>query len=765
MARALRQARLTALQKRDGGIRGIATGESLRRLVARTLAQTYVAEIEKECAPFQFALSTRAVTDCVGHLARAATELEDDLVVVSLDGIGAYDHIRRSSMLGKLRQLPAAQAMLPFVLMFYGSPSTYTWFDDDGVPFEVNQSEGGEQGDPLMPALYALGQHDALQAARAELHADDVLVAFLDDLYLLTSRSRVKRAIEIVTGKVAEMAGVQPHLGKLQAWSPSGGPAPPGLADLSATAWEGSLPEELNGIKVLGAPLGQPAFVKAHLAERLHEEQAFLEQLPDLPDLQCAWSLLLYCAVPRANHLLRLLPPSQSAEYARKHDDEIRCCLSKLLQQPRTMGRHGRAWQLASMPLRLGGAGLRSAERTAPAAYWAAWADALPMLQERQPQLAAQFCSELQQESPAADCLREAAAAGQLLEGEGWSQRPSWAQLLAGVRPEPEKVESESSEAEPGEWRHGWQFRAGYFLETCHREFALRPRLSETESAMLHSSSGPGARYWLSALPTSKASRLSPALFQVALRRRLRMRLVLGARRCPGRCCRKPLDALGDHLAACSRSGLLQRRAVPLERAWTQVLKEAGARVVPQRLLCDLDLALCTADDGRRIDAVAYGLPFYGGVPLCGDATMVSPLHSNGSPWRGAADVAGLRLRAARKRKEQVYPELARGDGGRLVLLGCEIGGRWAEGVLKLLSGLAWCRCQEAPAILRRSARFAWRRRWLCHLSIAAQGALAASLAEPAALWGIGPAAEEPPAGDVLCSWRAPPSASRLPLR
>ena len=277
VAQALRQARLTALRKPDNGVRGIATGDTLRRLVGRTLAQTYGQEIERACAPFQFALSTRAGTDCVGHLARGATELDDDLVVVSLDGIGAYDHIRRSSMLGKLRRLPHAQAVLPFVLMFYGSPSSYTWFDDQGVPYEVKQSEGGEQGDPLMPALYALGQHDALQAARDQLHADDVLIAFLDDLYILTRRSRAKEAIDIVTGKVSEMAGVQTHLGKLEAWSPSGGPAPPGLNDLSPTAWKADLPEEQNGIKILGAPLGQPAFVKAHLTERLHEEKTFLE--------------------------------------------------------------------------------------------------------------------------------------------------------------------------------------------------------------------------------------------------------------------------------------------------------------------------------------------------------------------------------------------------------------------------------------------------------------------------------------------------------
>ena len=40
------------------------------------------------------------------------------------------------------------------------------------------------------------------------------------------------------------------------------------------------------------------------------------------------------------------------------------------------------AHNLASLPMRLGGLGLRSPRRLAPAAYWASWADAMPMLPE-----------------------------------------------------------------------------------------------------------------------------------------------------------------------------------------------------------------------------------------------------------------------------------------------------------------------------------------------------------------------------------------------
>ena len=52
---------------KTGRIRGIATGTVFRRLVAKTWARQFGTAVEAACAPFQFALSTRAGVDCVGY--------------------------------------------------------------------------------------------------------------------------------------------------------------------------------------------------------------------------------------------------------------------------------------------------------------------------------------------------------------------------------------------------------------------------------------------------------------------------------------------------------------------------------------------------------------------------------------------------------------------------------------------------------------------------------------------------------------------------
>ena len=151
--------RLTALQKPTGGVRGIVAGDILRRLVARTVARQIRQQVERATAPIQHALSTRAGCECIAH----ALPLTDQSTIISVDGIGAYDTISRNAMLRGLRHMEGGEAVLPFVLQFYGAPSTYLWEDSDGVVHEILHGEGGEQGDALVPTLFALGQHDALE--------------------------------------------------------------------------------------------------------------------------------------------------------------------------------------------------------------------------------------------------------------------------------------------------------------------------------------------------------------------------------------------------------------------------------------------------------------------------------------------------------------------------------------------------------------------------------------------------------------------------
>ena len=197
IAAALALGRLTALKKESGRVRGIVAGAVMRRLVGKALAKDFGDTFLSATWPFQYALQTRAGTDAVGQALRLLTDAFPDLVVVSLDGVGAFDHVQRSSILKKLLATPELHCLVPYVRLWYARQSRFLWTDDKGVVHEVVQGEGGEQGDPLMPVLFALALHDSLVAARHKLHEEDFSFAFLDDLYVVTMRERARQACDV----------------------------------------------------------------------------------------------------------------------------------------------------------------------------------------------------------------------------------------------------------------------------------------------------------------------------------------------------------------------------------------------------------------------------------------------------------------------------------------------------------------------------------------------------------------------------------------
>ena len=117
---------------------------------------------------------------------------------MSVDGIGAYDSISRNNILEGLHRIVDGNQMIPFVWLFYGSPSVYLWEDDMGDTHEIMPGEGGEQGDPLMPLLCSLGQHSALFAINAKLNVGECLFAFLEDVHVLCSPGRVGEPHKVI---------------------------------------------------------------------------------------------------------------------------------------------------------------------------------------------------------------------------------------------------------------------------------------------------------------------------------------------------------------------------------------------------------------------------------------------------------------------------------------------------------------------------------------------------------------------------------------
>ena len=274
----------------------------------------------------------------------------------------------------------------------------------------------------------------------------------------------------------------------------------------------------------------------------------------------------------------------------------------------------------ATLPLVLGGRGLRSATRTSQSAFLASWADCLHMVHQRHAPVAellvrGPFVARFGPGTPTSSKLgrirdrrhqERVATRGCLSCGTGVSR-------LCGV---PQFDRRRESPREISEWE--WCRHCSVHCS----EAPLGPHLFPVVSL---------------AFVPPPSTLPSPRTALVPVR---------------------PLHVYGHHRAACARAGVLTRRGFALESAAARVCREAGARMTTNVMVRDLDLGVMNVQDTRRLEVIPDGLPLRGGAQLAVDTTIVSALHCDGTSQQGAANVDGVRLLAARRRKERTYPDL-----------------------------------------------------------------------------------------------------------
>ena len=339
-------------------------------------------------------------------------------------------------------------------------------------------------------------------------------------------------------------------------------------------------------------------------------------------------------------------------------------------------------------------------------------------------------------------CVSEAQTCLAQVQDGGGVEAPSWEEAATGVKPPPS-----SEEADQTDFERGWQNYAFTFLETNFLEDVVKPKSDKSRLAVLLSQGDGAGSAWLRAVPSEKAFELSPLRLQVAVRRRLRWPLPLSKGVCC-RSCQKDLDVLGDRAAACPTAGRLAKRARPVEKSWARVLREGGARVRENVELRETTLAAVDPNDGRRVEIVASGLPLSQGVPLAVDATVVSPLHADGTPFARAHFHRGSTFHRAEKSKRDTYPELVGSSVLRLMTVACEVGGRFNTEAKTLVTQLAEAKARSEVRVLRSSATRAWQNRWFTLLSVSVQNAVASTLVNEGTSFAISDGLA-PPAVDV----------------
>ena len=220
--------------------------------------------------------------------------------------------------------------------------------------FSIDSAEGCQQGDPLGPLYFCLSIHKLLTSFKSEF-----VVGYLDDL---TIGDHVDKAIEDFLILDAEASKLGLHLNRSKCEII-------GISDLSRTQLKekGILLNETESAAacLLGSPLHMDGISQAIINKR-SDLKIMSTRLSYMPAHDSLFLLKNALAIPKLMYILRSSPCFDNDELI-NYDNDLRNMLSKILN----IDLSDDGWEQASLPVRCGGLGIRSAVSLAPSAYLA----------------------------------------------------------------------------------------------------------------------------------------------------------------------------------------------------------------------------------------------------------------------------------------------------------------------------------------------------------------------------------------------------------
>lgn len=527
-----------------GGVRPIACGEVIRKLVAKIICKqdadgfrTYLcpAAVEGEMAAVtQRGVAVPGGADQMVHASRLLLEIHPEWVLVKVDARNAFNCLSRVAMLAAVRR--RFPHLLAYSKLCYDSPSPL-FFRMERGHMHFWSREGPHQGDPLGCLYLSLPlQEVLLDLHRA--HPDVVITAYIDDVILLGPPEAVRLAYLALVEQMAERLGLDSQPRKCGVYSPRG--------DISAFPQDmPGVQERADGCEVVGIPIGSDEYVRSAVLRKVRRLNEVIPLLDHLHNPQMQYLLLRCCAHPRVAYLLRGVVPALMETAAAEHDDSVWQSLQRILPGAPLSER---SRQVANLHIRGGGLGLTSAERISPAAYAGSWALVAAPLADSCPLHLSGVVDMI--ELPAIHALHQAhalhiapaAANLQLRRAAEDADLPPHAPL-------PESLPTLAEIAAASKTRAQRAY-AAVLLASDWGD--IIDGLSEVDRTWLlavshHSVGG----QFLLAVPRNHLFTLTVAVFQTAMRHRLRetQPVALSVRRCGG--CNAELDDTATHYVHC----------------------------------------------------------------------------------------------------------------------------------------------------------------------------------------------------------------------
>ena len=604
-------ASLLAFSKKDGGVRPIAVGLTLRRLVAKIVCRVATEQCIDKLKPRQLGVGVKGGAEALAHGARRFLDnMPADHLLIKLDFSNAFNSLRRDSMREAIEQhMPG---LLGYFDSAYGQ-SSHLQFGD----YTIESAEGIQQGDPLGPLLFCLTIHPLLTEIQSEF-----VSGYLDDIAIggeaSIAISDVKR-LELA----AKTFGLSLNYNKCEVI---------GLSNLTRSLWDSAdlyfKETSLIDATLLGTPIQAGVGVDNALASKIADLEVMTSRLSLLPAHAALFLIKNALAIPKLIYLLRTAPCAESTKLM-LYDNMLKQSLSSLLNVEMTDA----AWNQASLPVRWGGIGVRSAHRLAPSAFMASAAGAAELLSHILPAWV------LDVQDPVVDRVKVL-----------------WNDFGGVIEPM----------GEESRMQRKWD-------EQCCRTMAekLKMGADERTTARLLASCASASGAWLNAIPSASLGlNLDDAALRIAVGLRLGVPLVLD-HKCH---CGASVDKLGHHGLSCRRSAGRQLRHSLLNDTIQRALQSAGVQSVrePPGLL---------RTDGKRPDGSTL-VPWSRGRCLIWDATCpdtVAPSYVTRS-----ADEAGTAATTSETKKISKYVALS--DRHEFVPVAIETFGTWGERGLSFIN-------------------------------------------------------------------------------
>jgi len=306
----LTNAKLIGLSKKNGDLRPIAIGETIRRLIAKCLLSLHAPRISEFFAPRnQMGLCTPGGLESIIHSVRARLDSDGDrhdLVCLKVDLSNAFNAISRDYFLAEVeRHFPS---IAPFAHLCYDQESTLSLGSST-----ILSREGCQQGDPLGPFLFSLALQPIIDAC-GSIPGIEFNAWYLDDGCLIGTHSAILDAINLMESRGPER-GMILNRG-------------PGKSELfwPTLPKSCSLPSDIDRpstLSLLGTDISHPPIVPSKLYK-------LTDQLR-LVNPPTAFILLRDCIQASFTHFLRTTPPSKSSDWCAAADLLLRNCLESLM--------------------------------------------------------------------------------------------------------------------------------------------------------------------------------------------------------------------------------------------------------------------------------------------------------------------------------------------------------------------------------------------------------------------------------------------------